>query len=444
MKFSFVTILFQILLIIMFATLVEYDTEETGPINKNKNKEMSHMVSYPAFQDVHVMIFVGFGFLMTFLRKYGYSSVGYNFFISALAIQWYTIVSGCIEHRGTTNFSIELNIERLITADFAAAAVLITFGVVLGKVNRLQLFAICVIEIVMFAVNEFILLKELQIADAGGSLIIHCFGCYFGLALSFMLRNSDVNNHPKESAVYHSDLFAMIGTLFLWMYWPSFNSALVPVGNDQQRAVVNTYLSLVACCVTTFAVSGLVNEERKLSMVHVQNSTLAGGVAIGTVANMIIQPWGAILVGCFASIISVLGYTYVTPFLNRKLHLHDTCGVNNLHGMPALLAGAAGVIAAKLADENHYHAGLETVFGAQRSSTKQAVYQLAAVVVTLGISITSGLVTGLIVKQNIFDPPTRDQLFEDKSYWEMEAASETVDKLPVEMELLPSILEEIV
>lgn len=28
------------------------------------------------FQDIHVMIFIGFGFLMTFLKRYGYSAVG--------------------------------------------------------------------------------------------------------------------------------------------------------------------------------------------------------------------------------------------------------------------------------------------------------------------------------------------------------------------------------
>ena len=39
------------------------------------------------------MIFVGFGFLMTFLRKYGYGSVGYNLFIAALVIQWATLVN---------------------------------------------------------------------------------------------------------------------------------------------------------------------------------------------------------------------------------------------------------------------------------------------------------------------------------------------------------------
>ena len=100
----------------------------------------------------------------------------------------------------------------LITADFSAAAVLITFGAVLGKVSRLQLLVIAFIEIIMFTVNEFILLQELDVADAGGSMVIHCFGAYFGLGLAFVLqRPADTDNNPKEGSVYHSDLFAMIG-----------------------------------------------------------------------------------------------------------------------------------------------------------------------------------------------------------------------------------------
>ena len=46
------------------------------------------------FQDVHVMVFIGFGFLMTFLRRYGYSSVAFNFLLAAFAIQWSTITTG--------------------------------------------------------------------------------------------------------------------------------------------------------------------------------------------------------------------------------------------------------------------------------------------------------------------------------------------------------------
>lgn len=47
------------------------------------------------FQDVNVIVFFGVGLLMTFLKKYGYSGVGYNFFIAALLCQWGAIVNGC-------------------------------------------------------------------------------------------------------------------------------------------------------------------------------------------------------------------------------------------------------------------------------------------------------------------------------------------------------------
>ena len=48
---------------------------------------------FSVFQDVNVMIFIGFGFLMTFLKKYGYSAVGYNLLISAVTIQWSMVLT---------------------------------------------------------------------------------------------------------------------------------------------------------------------------------------------------------------------------------------------------------------------------------------------------------------------------------------------------------------
>ena len=46
------------------------------------------------FQDVHVMIFIGFGFLMTFLKRYGLSAVSLNMMCAVISLQWATLVIG--------------------------------------------------------------------------------------------------------------------------------------------------------------------------------------------------------------------------------------------------------------------------------------------------------------------------------------------------------------
>ena len=45
---------------------------------------------------------------------------------------------------------------------------------------------------------------------------------------------------------------------------------------------------------------------------HIQNATLAGGVAVGSVADMVIQPWGALLIGFLSGALSVVGYQFFT------------------------------------------------------------------------------------------------------------------------------------
>ena len=53
-------------------------------------------------------------------------------------------------------------------------------------------------------------------------MYVHTFGAYFGLAVSYVItraKKSGEAERPLNSSVYHSDMFAMVGTLFLWMFW---------------------------------------------------------------------------------------------------------------------------------------------------------------------------------------------------------------------------------
>lgn len=64
--------------------------------------------------------------------------------------------------------------------------------------------------------------QYLQANDAGGSMTIHTFGAYFGLVVSRVLYrpNLEKSKH-RNSSVYHSDLFAMIGESLVLLTWTS-------------------------------------------------------------------------------------------------------------------------------------------------------------------------------------------------------------------------------
>jgi ammonium transporter Rh len=51
--------------------------------------------------DVHSMMFIGFGFLMTFLKRYGYGSIGFNFLVAAYVLEWGLLVRGWLEGIGS-------------------------------------------------------------------------------------------------------------------------------------------------------------------------------------------------------------------------------------------------------------------------------------------------------------------------------------------------------
>ena len=49
---------------------------------------------YQWLLDVEVMVFLGFGCLMTFLRRYSYSAIAFNFFISCFVMLYSILIIG--------------------------------------------------------------------------------------------------------------------------------------------------------------------------------------------------------------------------------------------------------------------------------------------------------------------------------------------------------------
>jgi ammonium transporter Rh len=249
------------------------------------------------------------------------------------------------------------------------------------------------------------------------SIFVHVFGAYFGLAASFSLQHRKEVNSQKESSSYASDIFSMIGTLFLFCFWPSFNAGTA-FGDGRLRAVTNTYISICASVVLTFTISALVGKGKE-EIIHIQNATLAGGVAVGAIADKNIGLFGAMIIGSVAGIISTLGYKYLLEIL-KKIRIHDTCGVNNLHGMPGLLSGIASIILCSMPAKSLYQENLTDKClhgGVNRSVGVQAGYQCAGLILTIAISVVGGLLTGIFLRLPIFSTPDNDSYFDDSLNW---------------------------
>ncbi|KAK5583836.1 hypothetical protein RB653_005438 [Dictyostelium firmibasis] len=435
--FMMILFAFQVFMVVLFSVWVRYSKNEVD-YDKLTSAEREVLAAtggavqeevtniYGYFRDINIMIFFGFGFLMTFLRRYGYSALGYTFIISALVSQWSVLIFGFFEtvdhkndHGGDFASTFEMSQTVILQGLFCAGAVMISYGAILGRVTPLQMLVVGIFEPIFYFLNMFIGEMNLEAIDVGGGMYIHLFGSVFGLTIAWFLTDKKSKDCEDNSPSYSGDYFAMAGTLFLWMMWPSFNAAIAPLGEPQFRAIANTFLSLTASTIATFIVTRLFGHlGHKIDMVHVQNSSLAGGVVQGCLAHMNINPGGAIGMGFLAGVISVLGYLFISPFLQRRFNIQDTCGIHNLHFMPGFIGSIAACIAAwkGINDKSLYNPiEFEQIF---RAGDDQAKNNAAATFISIGIAIAGGLFVGAILKAlKKVGGLKAKQYYQDSAFW---------------------------
>ncbi|XP_028594644.2 RH-like protein isoform X1 [Podarcis muralis] len=361
---------------------------------------------YPAFQDVNVIVVLGFAFLLAFLRRYGFSSAGFSLFLAALGVQWALIVNGFIFH--FSDGQVKINLQSILAAIMSITAVLISAGAILGKANLMQLICMAMVEVAVFAGNRWIIVDVLGIKSHISLMHVHLFGAFFGSTVSWFLYNSSL--HPKvekERSKPASDVFAMLGTLFLWTFWPSFNSVLVQKEEEKQAAIYNTYFAMATSAVAAFAFSKATSSDGTFHMAHIQNATLAGGVAVGSSVSIIRYPWIAMTLGLVAGAGSVLGFAFLQKRLEPALRIHDTCGVLYTFGLPSLIGGITRIILI-LIDSQEDLEGMGYL----------ALTELGASCAIISLGLMAGLITGFLLTFEFWKSPPITKYFDDQAFWE--------------------------
>lgn len=387
----------QIVILILFGCFTTYPTTISGVNGAGTPKDATEydVTQYAVLMDVMVMIFVGFAILFTLLPKYGWAGVSIALLIGAMAFEWNIVCHGMIRNENWSGKvgSIIVGIDAFAEGVFCAASVLIASAGVLGRTSLEQLVLLMFCMVPCYCFNAWLVINKIGAADTGGTIFIHCFGAFFGFGASWVLGHDSSHKMSRrfdESSNYQTNIFALIGTLFLWIYYPSFN-AYGMQGLAKFRATFNTQLGLMAAAITSIVISDASEKTKKNMMIHMQTGVLAGGVSLGTLADHPVEPWGALLIGSMGAIICVLGIKYLTPFMEDKLRVHDTCDCMALHGVPAFMSVFASCISYAIAgsgDDSAYKtAYIEGIIGKQ----------IGAIFATAALALVFGVITGCIM-----------------------------------------------
>lgn len=125
----------------------------------------------------------------------------------------------------------------------------------------------------------------------------------------------------------------------------------------------------------------------------------AGGVAIATSADLICEPWAALLVGYLAGMLSSLWIIYVAPWVARKYKLVDSGFVMGAYGLPAVFGAIVSCIAFAALDLSSFP---ENYFSQGGSSGSMAGYQFVAMLITILTALLAGVTSGFFSSMSVF------------------------------------------
>jgi hypothetical protein len=150
----------QVAFCAFFISSTTYDTTQ----------DVFHFNQYIIFRDIMAMLLLGFGYLMTFLKSYGLGAVGFTMLLTVLAMQlnvgmeygMRAALARATQNESSTplEWPLQVTMMNLIDAEFAAATLLISFGVLIGRASPLQM-------IVLTLSQAFFYVRDVMLAWSG-------------------------------------------------------------------------------------------------------------------------------------------------------------------------------------------------------------------------------------------------------------------------------------
>lgn len=350
--------------LLLFSNQVFAADQPGSPLDAAKyNKQM----------DIWFILFL-VAFLMGFLRKYEWS-----IYLSVLL----TTASSFLVYMFANQFIFKRPAEEVWSQDTMISAVtcsvtaVVAIGVFLGTVKMWQYLLVGV-----FFSPCYLFLNYLQftwlpaiaggdVTDPGGGILVHFFAAYWGMGVALGIREKRAFDEPMYTTK-HSLSFMWLSAMLLFMLWPSFVTALMPLENTT-AVTANTYMAGLGAMITAYLTNVILSKERKVNPLVYICGMLTGLVASSSTL-LLAGPWTSLMIGALAGVCCPLAINFLQGWLAAKLGVIDVMGVHSLHGVGGWISLITGAILAG------------------------NLINIWAAVITLVWGIVTGIITGLVLK----------------------------------------------
>ena len=336
-------------------------------------------------------------FLMAFIRKFEWSIclgvilVAASSFVSYVAIQQFYLARPATEVWSQ---------DVLIAGVTCAITVVIAIGVIIGTIPTWQYIIIGFLFSPAYALLEYGFFTWIPahygtVTDPGGGILVHMFAAYWGLGAAMLLREKRAFDEPMHTTK-HSITFAWLAAMILFIFWPSFVTALMSM-EETSLVMANCYMSGFGSMLSAYLTCKVIS--KRINPLVFMYAMLAGPIASSS-SLLLADPWGCFILGLIGGTVSSLGFIYVGPFLNRILGIVDVMGVHQLHGLAGWVSLIGGVYF--VGNNINFIAGLMTV----------ALGLLAGFITAIPLRLFRGKMDKILDDENDFEGYNPDPVHE--------------------------------
>jgi Amt family ammonium transporter len=236
---------------------------------------------------------------------------------------------------------------------------------------------------------------QIKAIDFAGGTVVHMSSGWSALMLCLVLGKR--LGYGREQIMPHSMVLCAVGTGMLWVGWYGFNagSALAADMVSSNAFVSTTFAAVVGLCVWGLLERFLRGKPSVLGMC----SGAVAGLATITPASGFVTANSAILIGLFAG----LATFFACSRLKMKLGYDDSLDTFGVHAV----GGTIGTLLAGFLATTDANPNLATNLKGIVGNTLW-LHQLAAIAVTLVLSVVATGVVGMILKATIGLRPTAE------------------------------------